>query len=186
MYLFPLFAYSFSMKVLLYLSEFIVPLVAFFIIVYGLIRKNKVYESFIDGARDGLKTVAQILPTLIGLMVGVKVLRASGFLDWFAGLAGQLTQKIGVPASVVPIIIVRLFSSSAATGLCLDVFQNYGTDSYAGFLTSVLMSCTETVFYTMSVYYMAAKVTKTRWTLAGALISTGAGVVASVILSIIK
>ncbi len=173
------------MKVLLYISEFIVPMVAFFIIVYGLIKKDKVYESFIDGAKDGLKTVVRILPTLIGLMVGVKVLRASGFLDWFAGLIGRYTGSIGVPASVVPVIIVRLFSSSAATGLCLDIFQNQGADSYAGFLTSILMSCTETVFYTMSVYFMAARVSKTRWTLAGALVSTLAGIIASVILTVL-
>ena len=76
-----------------------------------------------------------------------------------------------------------MVSSSAATGLVLDIFKNYGTDSYIGILTSILMSCTETIFYTMSVYFMTVKVTKTRWTLAGALISTAAGIGASVFLA---
>ena len=81
------------------------------------------------------------------------------------------------------LLIVKLFSSSAATGLVLDIFKNSGPDSYAGTLTSILMSCTETVFYTMSVYFLAAKVTKTRYTLAGALLATLAGTVASVVLT---
>ena len=79
-------------------------------------------------------------------------------------------------------LIVKLFSSSAATGLVLDIFKTSGPDSYAGMLTSVLMSCTETVFYTMSVYFLAAKVTKTRYTLAGALLSTLVGTIVSILL----
>ena len=78
---------------------------------------------------------------------------------------------------------MRLFSSSAATGLSLDIFRQFGTDSYAGLVTSILMGCTETVFYTMSVYFMAAKIKKTRWTLAGALAATAAGVLASIVLA---
>ncbi len=118
-------------------------------------------------------------------MVGVGVLRASGLLEMIGKLIGYFSGFVGLPAEVVPVIIVRLFSSSAATGLCLDIFKLYGTDSYTGFMVSVMMSCTETVFYTMSVYYMAAKVTKTRWTLAGALVSTAAGIVASVVITVL-
>lgn len=173
------------MKIILYLSEFIIPLLVFYIVGYGLLKKNKVYEDFIDGVKDGLKTVVGILPTLIGLMVGVRVLRASGLLEMIGRLVGYFSGFIGLPAEVVPVVIVRLFSSSAATGLCLDIFKMYGADSYIGFMVSVMMSCTETVFYTMSVYYMAAKVTKTRWTLAGALISTAAGIAASVVMTVL-
>ena len=131
----------------------------------------------------GMRTVVSIAPTLIGLMVAVGVLRASGFLDFIAELLSGVCGKLGIPASIVPLIIVRLFSSSAATGLSLDIFKQYGTDSYTGLITSILMGCTETVFYTMSVYYMAARIKKTRWTLAGALIATAAGIAASVILA---
>ena len=84
---------------------------------------------------------------------------------------------------MIPIIIVRFFSSNAANTLCLDLFERCGTDSYEGFLVSIIMSCTETIFYTLSVYATAAKVTKTRWTLAGAFIATMAGVAASVIIT---
>ena len=124
-----------------------------------------------------------ILPTLIGLMMAVGILRASGFLAWISAKIGILTDPFGIPSQMIPLIIVRMFSSSAATGLSLDLFREYGTDSYIGLITSIMMSCTETIFYTMSVYFLAAKVRKTRWTLAGALVSTAAGIAASVFLA---
>lgn len=171
------------MKIIIYLSEFMIPITAIFIVGYGLIKKQKVYEHFIDGAKDGLGTVLSIIPTLIGLMIGVKVISASGLLLWIAKAIGKYTTHIGVPADVIPIIIVRFFSSNAANTLCLDLFERCGTDSYEGFLVSIIMSCTETIFYTLSVYATAAKVTKTRWTLAGAFIATMAGVAASVVIT---
>ena len=172
-----------SMKVILYLSDMMIPFVVFYIVGIGIIQKNKVYDDFIEGAKDGLKTVVGVMPTMVGLMIGVGVLSSSGFLDFFTKQIAKMTLKIGLPPAVVPAMIVRMFSSSAATGLVLDVFKQFGTDSYEGLLSSIMMSSTETIFYTMSVYFMTAKVTKTRWTLAGALISTLAGIIASVIMT---
>ena len=165
------------------ISNIIIPALIFYIVGCGIISRVKVYEEFINGAKNGLKTVVQIMPTLVGLMVAVGVLRASGFMEFFGGLFGKFTERVGIPADVVPLVFVKMFSSSAATGLVLDIFKTHGTDSYTGMLTSILMSCTETVFYTMSVYFLAAKVTKTRYTLAGALISMLAGLMASVVLA---
>lgn len=125
-------------------------------------------------------TVIKIMPTLIGLMVAVGILRASGFLDFLSEIIGKMTAYVGFPSQLVPLAIVRMFSSSAATGLVLDIFKEYGTDSRIGLIASIMMSCTETIFYTMSVYFMAAKVRKTRYTLAGALAATLAGIMASV------
>ncbi len=171
------------MKVILYLSDMMIPFVVFYIVGIGIIQKNKVYDDFIEGAKDGLKTVAGVMPTMVGLMIGVGVLSSSGFLNFFTKQIAKMTLKIGLPPAVVPAMIVRMFSSSAATGLVLDVFKQFGTDSYEGLLSSIMMSSTETIFYTMSVYFMTARVTKTRWTLAGALISTLAGIIASVIMT---
>ncbi|MFR8033937.1 MAG: nucleoside recognition domain-containing protein [Lachnospiraceae bacterium] len=170
------------MQFLIYLSNFIIPILIFYIIVTGLIEKKPVYDDFVRGAKNGIKTVASILPTLIGLMVGVGVLRASGFLDFLSSLLSKPAELVGFPAPLVPLSIVRMFSSSAATGLVLDLFSEYGTDSLIGTIASISMSCTETIFYTMSIYFMAAKVTKTRYTLAGALLSTLSGIIASTIL----
>ncbi|MBQ6888145.1 MAG: spore maturation protein [Lachnospiraceae bacterium] len=169
-------------NVLSNISNIIIPLVIFYIVAYGLAAKTEVYDDFVKGAKEGVMTVFQIMPTLVGLMVGVGVLRASGFLDFLGKLLAGITEQMGLCPDLVPIMIIKMFSSSAATGLVLDIFKTYGPDSVTGMITSIMMSCTETVFYTMSVYYMAAKVTKTRWTLKGALISTFTGVIASVVL----
>lgn len=171
------------MGLLLFLSEAAVPLVIFYITGFGILSKRPVFDDFINGAKDGMKTVAGIMPTLIGLMTAVGVLRASGFLDFLAELLTKPAALLFLPPSVVPVILVRLVSNSAATGLVLDIFKKYGTDSYAGFLSSVLMSCTETVFYCLSVYFGTVKIKKTRYTLAGALAATAAGVAASIVLS---
>lgn len=165
------------------ISNIIIPLVIFYIVAYGIAAKTAVYDDFVRGAKEGLKVVVQIAPTLVGLMVGVGVLRASGFLDFLGSITAGVTEKLGLSPDLIPLIFIKMFSSSAATGLVLDIFKTYGPDSLTGMITSIMMSCTETVFYTMSVYYMAAKVTKTKWTLSGALLSTFVGVVVSIVLA---
>lgn len=168
---------------LLYVSDAIVPVLIFFIVACGLAAKVQVYDDFVKGAEDGFRTVIKIMPTLVGLMVAVGILRASGLLDFLSELLCGLTARIHFPSELVPLTVVRLFSSSAATGLALDIFKQYGTDSSIGLLASLMMSCTETVFYTMSVYFMTAKVRRTRYTLAGALFATAAGILASMALA---
>lgn len=154
-----------------------------FIVLYGIIKKQNVYDDFVTGATGGLKTVIKVMPTLIGLMVAVGVLRESGFMEVLGKWLGKVTNPIGFPGELMPVTIVKIFSSSAATGMVLDIFKEYGPDSYMGKVTSLMMSCTETVFYTMSVYYITAKVTRTRWTLAGAILTTISGTIASVMLA---
>lgn len=170
------------MEFLLYLSDFCIPLLLFYMISYGLVTKTDIYKEFTEGAKDGFQVTLGILPTLIGLMTGVGMLRASGFLDFLSGLLSPVAKALCFPAELVPLAVVKLFSSSAATGLVLDIFKEFGPDSYLGKVTSLLCSSTETVFYTMSVYFMAAGVKKTRYTLAGALTATAAGVAVSTIL----
>ncbi|MBQ9488477.1 MAG: spore maturation protein [Lachnospiraceae bacterium] len=164
-------------------SNFIIPAVIFLVVGFGVLGHVKIYESFLKGASDGLKIVVEIVPTLIGLMMGVGILRASGFFTLLERALAPVAALFGFPAQILSLLTVKLFSSSAATGLVLDVFATYGPDSYPGLITSIVMSCTETVFYTMSVYFLAAKVTKTRYTLTGALLSTAAGTIAGIILA---
>ncbi len=171
------------MKLILFLSDAIIPVLIFLIVGYGLLNKQNIYDDFVEGAKDGFHTVIQIMPTLIGLMIGVGVLRASGFLDALSGWIAPITNLIGFPSELVPVAVVKMFSSSAATGLVLDIFKEHGPDSMLGTIASIMMSCTETIFYTMSVYFMAVKVTKSRYTLAGALAATLGGITASVILA---
>lgn len=171
------------MKALLFLSDLMIPLVIFYIVGFGILMKRNVYEDFVRGAKDGLKTVFSVLPTLIGLMLGVGILRASGLLEQVSRILGLLVSGSVISPALIPLVIVKMFSSSAAVGLLLDIYKEYGADSTVGYGASLILCSTETVFYTMSVYFMAVKVTKTRWTLAGSLLAMAAGVAASVFLA---
>lgn len=167
------------MKVITFISDLIIPVTLLTIILFGCAKKVDIYGSFVEGAKEGMKTVIGILPTLIGLMVAVTVLRASGALDILVNFLKPFANIVGFPAEIIPLSLMRLVSSSASTGLLIDLFENYGTDSFIGRLASVMMSCTETVFYTMSVYFMSVNIKNTRYTLTGALIANVVGVIVS-------
>ena len=167
------------MRFILFLSDMIVPMTFAGILLFAFSRKMPVYDHFIIGAKDGFKTVAGIAPTIVGLLVAVGMLRASGALDLLSGFISPLTSRMGYPTETVPLTLTRLVSSSASTGLLIDLFETHGPDSFIGRFTSVMMSSTETVFYTMSIYFMSVKITKTRFTLAGALLANLAGILMS-------
>lgn len=171
------------MKWFLIVSDLLIPMIILGILCYGILQQVAVYDVFVKGAKSGFLTVAKIIPTMVGLMVAVGILRASGLLTCLSEEIGKFTKWIGFPGELVPLTVVKMFSSSAATGLLLDIYKEFGTDSRNGLIASISMASTETIFYTMSVYYMTAKVTKTRYTLAGALLATFAGLAASVILA---
>ena len=141
------------------------------------------FDTFVKGAKRGLKTVAEILPTLIGLMAAVRIFRDSGLLGLISGLLEPFARLMKVPSEVLPLIFVKLFSASAATGILLDLFENFGPDSYIGILAAVIASSTETVLFVMSVYLTHVGIRKSRWILPGALISTAAGTAAAVLVT---
>lgn len=167
---------------IIWLSHYLVPLVICYIIGFGLLSKRPVFDDFLEGAKDGMKTVAGILPTLIGLMAAVGVLRASGFLDTLSVWLSAPAAWLHLPAPLIPVTLVRMISNSAATGLVLDLFTRYGPDSLMGMTASVLMSSTETVFYCISIYFGSAKITKSRYALPGSLIATAVGIGASIVI----
>jgi len=171
------------MRILSYLSEFMIPFLIFYIVLMGLTAKRNIYDDFMKGAKDGLELVFKIMPTMIAMLVAVNVLRASGFLGFLAQILKPLAEKIHFPSSLLPLSIIKIFSSSGATGLLLDIFKEYGTDSYIGKIGALILSSTETIFYTMSLYFITAGIKKSRYTLAGCLISTLSGIVASVLLA---
>jgi len=172
------------MNIILLISDLMIPLTIVAIIGYGLLKKSNVYDSFLEGAMEGMKITANILPTLVGLMVAVGVLRASGVLDILATFMAPVTRLIGFPEEALPLTLMRLVSSSAATGLQLDVYATYGPDSFIGRFVSVMMSSTETVFYTFSVYFLHIGITKTRYTLSGAILANIVSVIASLIVTV--
>lgn len=173
------------MNYLLFFSNALVPLVLFYMIGFGLLQKRPVLDDFLDGAKEGMKTTIKVMPTLIGLMTAVGVLRASGFLDFLGKLLAGPASRIHIPAPIVPVALVRLISNAAATSLVLDIFKTSGPDSLEGIIGSILMSSTETVFYCLSVYFGTAHITKTRYALKGAIVATIAGMAASIFIGMI-
>ena len=171
------------MNFLLFFSDFIIPFVIFILIFSGILKRLPVFDIFTTGTERGFRTVLKTAPALIGLMSAVSALRASGLLTFLESLFLPLEQIFSFPAKLVPLIFIRLFSTSAATGFLLDIFKESGPDSFAGFSASIIMSCTEAAFYTMSIYFASVHIKKTRWTLPGALLSSFAGVLASLLLS---
>jgi len=172
------------MRVMTFVSDMLMPVIFAAVVIHGIVKKVNVYDAFIEGAADGLKTIVKIAPALIGLMTAVGILRSSGALGLLSGVLSPAAKLIGFPAEAIPLTLMRLVSSSAANGLLLDIFKQYGPDSFIGRFVSVMMSCTETVFYTLSVYYLSVKITKTRYTVSGALIANFSGVAASLVITL--
>lgn len=171
------------MSIILSLSNYAIPVIIGYIVLYGLIKRVDIFTVFIAGAKDGFKMVVELLPTLVGLLVAIGIFRSSGALDLFCGIFSPLTKLLHIPETIIPIALVKMFSSSAATGMVLDVFRTFGPDSLSGNIVSIMMSSTETIFYTLSVYSLSVGVTKTRWTLAGALLASIVGIACSVLLA---
>ena len=162
-------------------SAYIVPVVILLIIVYGLMRGNGIYDSFVDGAAEGLKIVTGILPNIIGIMVAVNMLKASGCIELLANALAPALNRIGMPADIIPLALLRPVSGSGSLGIVGDILKNNGPDSYAGRLASIMMGSTETTFYTVALYYGAAKIKNIRHTLKAALTADAVGILGSLI-----
>ncbi len=146
----------------------------------ALSRKVKVYPAFLEGARQGFETGVRIVPALVAVMVALGMLRASGALDGLAALLAPVLGPLGVPASVLPVALVRPLSGGAALGAVGDVLRAEGPDSYPGRLASVMAGSTETTFYVLAVYFGAAGVSCYRHALPAALLAELAGMAAAV------
>ncbi len=172
------------MQWILVLSSIMIPLVMVGIISYGLLQGINVYDAFAEGAKEGLGVAVKILPTLIGLMMAVGMLRTSGALNGITQIIAPLLSWTKFPTEVIPVALMRTVSSAASVGLVLDAFKTYGPDSFIGRFISIMFGCTETIFYTMSVYFMVIKIKKMRYTLTGALLANVAGIIASYYLTL--
>ena len=150
------------------------PLLAFF-------RKVRVYPAFLDGAKQGFETAVRIIPALVAVFVLLAMLRASGAMEAAANALGPITRYLGVPASVLPVALIRPLSGAAAQGVVADVLRTEGPDSWAGRLASVMSGSTETTFYVLAVYLGGAGVTRPRQALAAGLLADAAGFAAAVL-----
>lgn len=136
-----------------------------------LISKKDFFNEFLQGAKEGLETLINLLPTLIALIVGVSMFRASGGLELLTDLFSPIFEILNIPREVIGFIIMRPVSGSGSTAMLSDLFKEYGADSTAGKIASVIMGSSDTVFYIFAVYFGAVKIKKTRYALTAALLT---------------
>lgn len=169
-------------KVIDTISVWAIPFLLGFIPLFGWIRHVKVYETFVEGAEEGFRMAIRMIPFLVGILVALNIFQASGAMDAVIhALAGPLSH-VGVPAEVVPLMLVRPLSGGAALGVTTGLLQHYGPDSFVGRLASTLQSSTDTTFYVITLYFGSIAVRRTRYALSVALIGDLAGFIASVII----
>jgi spore maturation protein B len=161
-------------------STWAIPLLLAGIPALALARGVKVYPAFVEGAKDGFATAVRIVPPLVAIFVALAMLRASGAMETLTHTLAPLTAAAGIPASVVPMLLVRPLSGGGALGVVGDVLRSEGPDSYAGRLVSVMAGSTETTFYVLAVYMGAAGITRYRHALAAGLLADAAGMAAAV------
>lgn len=161
-------------------SSYIMPALFMVALGYAYIRRVRVFDVFLSGAADGMKSAVSILPALVGLICAVSMLRASGALEWFGRLCSPILEKLGMPEEVLPLALLKPVSGSGALAMLQDVFDTAGPDSFAGKVASVMLGSAETTFYTLAVYYGAVKIKNSRYTVHAAIIADIVGVAASV------
>ncbi len=164
-----------------FISAAAIPIIILLIVVYGLFEKNKVYDSFIDGAKEGIEIVFKMFPTLVGIFVAVGALRTSGIIDLIVKMIEPIIKLLYIPSEIMPLALLRPISGSAAMAVAVDIMKNYGVDTFIGIVTSTIMGSTETTLYTIAVYTSCVGIKKTRFILVAALLADMAGMVASVV-----
>lgn len=168
------------MQIITFLSNVAMPLIILLIIIYGLLEKNKVFDTFLDGAKEGLEIVLSIFPTLIGLFVAIGALRSSGIINAVVNLLEPVLNIIHFPSEIMPLALLRPISGSASIAVATDIMKNFGVDSKLGLIASTIMGSTETTIYTIAVYTSSVKIKKTRFVLAAALTADIVGMLTSV------
>lgn len=176
---------EFLSSVLQTVANWSIPLLILTICLYGMAKGVKVYEVFVEGAKEGFTIAVTIMPYLVAILVGLGMVRDIGLLDILANFLTPLTSAIYLPAEVLPMALIRPISGGGASGFMNSIFLEYGPDSYQGILASVMMGSTETTFYIIAVYFGAVNLSKTRHAVIGGLVGDLAGMLAAVFLTYI-
>ncbi len=165
------------------ISPWVIPGLMVFFLIFGAIRKVRVYEVMVEGGKEGFQVALRIIPYLVAILVAVGMLRASGAMDMLVGILSPVTSKLGLPAEALPMALMRPLSGSGAYGIMAAIINDpaIGPDSYTGYLVSTLQGSTETTFYVIAVYFGAVQVQRIRHTMAAALTADLAGIVCAII-----
>lgn len=157
------------------------PFIIGVIVLFGFLKGVEVFDTFLEGAKEGIEASLRILPTLIGLIVAVSMVRASGLLDLLCSLAAPAAEAVGISPEILPLALLRPVSGSGSSAYTLSILQQFGPDSETGKIASVLASSTETTFYAIAVYFGACGYKKLRYTVPAALLGDCAALVFAVL-----
>lgn len=158
-----------------------IPVLIGFILIYGTIKQVPTYESFVEGGKEGIKIAVSIIPFLVGMLVAISVFRASGALEALMKWVRPVMEAIGVPAEIIPLILIRPISGTAALGMTSDLIAVYGPDSFIGRLASVLQGSTDTTLYVLTVYFGAVGIKKMGDALKVGLLADVVGIIVAII-----
>lgn len=164
-----------------YLSLIAMPIFILLIIIYGFFEKNKVYDTFLDGAKEGMKIVCNLFPTLVGLFFAIGLVRNSGILELIIKIINPVVAFFKIPQEILPLALLRPFSGSASMAMAVDIMKVYGVDSIIGKIASVIMGSTETTLYTIAVYTSCVKIKKNRGIIKAALLGDFIGIIVSIL-----
>lgn len=167
------------------LSKIIIPLFVFFIIFYGAKKKVCVYDTFLEGAKEGLIMVFHIAPTIIAMVFAVNIFLDSNFLVEVLKFLKPLFELSRIPIDILPMAILRPISGTASLAIMNDIFIRFGPDSFAGRLASTLQGCTDTTIYVLALYFGSIKVTKSRYALPVGLFADLMGIIAAFVITFI-
>lgn len=162
------------------LSAWAIPVMIAFIPLYASFKKVPVYESFVDGAKDGFSTAIGIIPHLVGMMVAISVFRASGALEFFTGWLSPLLSRLSVPSEVLPLGILRPLTGTGSLAFTTDLIKTYGPDSMIGRMASTIQGSTDTTLYVLTVYFGAVGIRNGRYALKVGLFSDIIGFIAAI------
>ena len=161
-------------------SRWAVPFLLLVIPVYGFLKRLPVYETFVEGAEEGFYTAVKIIPFLVGMLVAISVFRASGAMDYAIQVIMPLMQRLGAPAEVMPLALMRPLSGSGALGLATELIRIYGPDSLIGRMASVMQGTTDTTFFVLTVYFGSVGIKRYRYALFTGLSADITGLIASI------
>ena len=150
-------------------GSYLIPVLIALILLFGFLRKVPLFDTFLEGAKEGLKSTVSIAPALIGLITAVTMLKASGALDLFTAAIRPVASFLGLPPEVMPLTLLRPVSGSGSIAILDQIFSTCGPDSFAGRVAAVMMGSTETTFYAIAVYFGAVGIKKTRHTIPAAV-----------------
>ncbi|MHC1738471.1 MAG: nucleoside recognition domain-containing protein [Ignavibacteriaceae bacterium] len=159
-----------------------IPLIITVFVLYGFLKKVKVYEVFIEGAKEGFNVAIRIIPYLVGILMAIAIFRAGGAMDWLIYVLKPFTDLIGFPAESLPMALMRPLSGSGSLGVMAETMAVHGTDSFIGILTSTLFGSSETTFYVVAVYFGSVSITKVRHALAVGLMADLAGTLGALLI----